>query len=73
LKSRISSVRWRLVMGLASLAAAILLTLPGGGLRPLHGPVGGISSNLVSQVADVIWPNDAVIDDIIWPNIWDPD
>jgi hypothetical protein len=68
LKSRISSVRWRLLVGLASLATAIVLTLPGGVLRPSQGPVSGISTNLIGQIADVIWPNGAIVDEVIWPN-----
>lgn len=68
MKSRISSVRWRLIAGLVSLAAAIVLTLPGGVLRPSQGPVTGNAPSLVGQIADVIWPNGALVDDVIWPN-----
>jgi len=68
MKSRITSVRWRLVAGLASLAAAIVLSLPGGVLRPYQGPVSRIAPSLVGQIADVIWPNGALVDDVIWPN-----
>jgi len=67
LKNRILSVRWRLVAGVASLAAAIFLSLPGGVLRPSQGPVSAFPPNLVGQIAE-IWPNGAFVDDIIWPN-----
>lgn len=68
MKSRISGVRWRLLVGLASFATAIVLTLPGGVLRPSKGPVSGISPHLVVQIADVIWPNGGLVDEVIWPN-----
>ena len=73
MKSRISSVRWRLLIGVVSLVAAVGLTLPAVFSRPLQAPVSATSHNRVAQVADVIWPNGALFDDtlqndVIWPN-----
>jgi hypothetical protein len=63
-----SHIRWRLVMALLSLAATLALTgpaaassLPGRQIRELW-------PNGVATVADVIWPNSALVNDIIWPN-----
>lgn len=69
MKSRITSVRWRLLIGVVSLVAAVVLTLPTVLSRSLQGPVSGTPG----QVSDVIWPNGALLDDavlnqIIWPN-----
>jgi hypothetical protein len=62
-----AKMRWRLVVGLFSLGAALILTLPAAArpisrLLPVSWPAGG------GVVADVIWPNGAPIDVIIWPN-----
>lgn len=50
-----ATIRWRLVMGLMSLAATIILTFPAG------------ASRQVNQVVADIWPNGAPVVDI-WPN-----
>jgi len=54
-------VRWRLTIGLTSLAAAILLTFPANAARQLERQVGEIWPNGLDAVA-VIWPNTDVID-----------
>ena len=54
-------VRWRLTIGLTSLAAAILLTFPANAARQLERQVGEIWPNGLDAVA-VIWPNSDVID-----------
>ena len=54
-------IRWRLAIGLSSLAAAILLTFPANAARQLERQVGEIWPNALAPVA-VIWPNSAVID-----------
>ena len=54
-------VRWRLTIGLISLAAAILLTFPATAARQLERQVGEIWPNGLGPVA-VIWPNGVVID-----------
>jgi len=51
-----AKIRWRLVFGLVSLGAAVLLTFPGGAARQLSG-----------KVAD-IWPNPDIVNADIWPN-----
>lgn len=51
-----ANIRWRLVMGLASLVAAIVLTLPAGAAA---------AGNLQRASAD-IWPNIVMAE--IWPN-----
>ena len=58
-----SKIRWRLALGLASLAATVALTLPAG----VGSRVADIWPNGAS-VADVIWPNGATVADVIWPN-----
>lgn len=69
-----ATIRWRLVMGLVSLAATIILTFPAGASRQLDQVVGDIWPN-GNPVADIwpngdpvadIWPNGVVVD--IWPN-----
>jgi len=54
-------IRWRLTIGLASLAAAILLTFPANAARQLERQVGEIWPNGLAPLA-VIWPNSDVID-----------
>jgi len=68
LKRRVSTMRWRLAIGLASLAATVVLTLPPGAARQ----VSDIWPNGLAQVADVIWPNGVeFVSDTIWPNLVD--
>ncbi len=54
-------IRWRLAIGLSSLAAAILLTFPASAAGQLERQVGEIWPNALAPVA-VIWPNGIVID-----------
>ena len=54
-------IRWRMAIGLSSLAAAVLLTFPANAARQLERQVGEIWPNALAPVA-VIWPNSAVID-----------
>ena len=61
-----AKIRWRLLFGLASLGAAVMLTFPAGAARQLESRVGEIWPNAVSTVADA-WPNPMLPDDI-WPN-----
>ena len=63
-------IRWRLAIGLASLAAAVILTVPQAVGGQLARETSEIWPNaLIQQPADVIWPNDpAAIGDTIWPN-----
>jgi len=56
-------IRWRLAIGLSSLAAAILLTFPANAARQLERQVAEIWPNALAPDA-VIWPNS----DVIWPN-----
>ena len=53
-------------MGLALLAATVVLTFPAGAARQ----VSDIWPNGLAQVADVIWPN-GFVSDTIWPNLVD--
>ena len=55
-EKEMANIRWRLVMGLASLVAAIVLTLPAGAAA---------AGNLQRASAD-IWPNIVMAE--IWPN-----
>lgn len=70
MRKAVTGVRWRLAIGLASLAAAIILTVP----QAVAGQLGRQTSEiwpnaLIQQPADVIWPNDpAAAGDTIWPN-----
>ena len=61
-----AKIRWRLVVGLVSLGATLILTVPTiGAARHPNSRIAG-SSLLTSEV---IWPNGALVDDtIIWPN-----
>jgi len=54
-------VRWRLTIGLISLAAAILLTFPATAARQLERQVGEIWPNGLGPIT-VIWPNGVVTD-----------
>ena len=56
-----AKIRWRLVMGIASLAATVVLTLPAGATAAQR-----LGSMTAHKVAMDIWPNDALAD--IWPN-----
>ncbi|HET9848576.1 MAG TPA: hypothetical protein VFR68_08485 [Candidatus Dormibacteraeota bacterium] len=66
----ITNIRWRLVMGLVALAAAVALTFPTG-VRAAHQqaadiwPNGAPDGSANTSVAD-IWPNTVIAD--IWPN-----
>jgi hypothetical protein len=60
-----SNIRWRLIMGLLSLAAALVLTAPAAASGAGRA-VGEIWPN-GPGVADIIWPNAAPIAEI-WPN-----
>jgi hypothetical protein len=65
-----AKMRWRLVVGLVSLGATLILTVPtmGAARQPNSRSIG---SSLLSgeAVGEVIWPNGALVDDtIIWPN-----
>ncbi len=53
----ISNIRWRLVIGLASLAATVALTFSAIPFQQLN-----------RDAADVIWPNAALLSEVIWPN-----
>jgi len=63
-----SNVRWRLVMALLSFAATLALTAPAAVSHLSARQIGEIWPNGVEVVADIIWPNAAIIDDVIWPN-----
>jgi hypothetical protein len=68
LKQRVSTIRWRLAIGLASLAATVVLTFPPAAARQ----VSDIWPNGIAQAADVIWPNiPDFVSDTIWPNLVD--
>jgi hypothetical protein len=82
LKTGILSVRWRLVIGLVSLATAVVLTLPGGASRLLEGavaetiwPNSPVAETIWpnSPVAEIIWPNSPLLDQVIQLNTWVPD
>jgi len=66
-----SSVRWRLLIGLFSLAATLALTVPAAASRFAGSQVGEAWPNATVPVADStvaeMWPNLPPIDDI-WPN-----
>ncbi|MEO6795556.1 MAG: hypothetical protein ABI401_04405 [Candidatus Dormibacter sp.] len=53
----ISNIRWRLVTGLASLAATVALTFSAIPFQQVN-----------RAAADVIWPNAALLSEVIWPN-----
>jgi hypothetical protein len=62
-----AKLRWRLILGLLSLAATVVLTFPA--VSPqVGGRVADIWPNGVVTVADVIWPNAPIVADVIWPN-----
>jgi hypothetical protein len=62
-----AKIRWRLLMGLASLGATLALTLPANG-PALEAAAGKALSAGSTAVAEVIWPNGAELVEIIWPN-----
>ena len=70
MRKAVTGVRWRLAIGLASLGAAVILTVP----QSVAGQLGRQTSEiwpnaLIQQPADVIWPNDpAAAGDTTWPN-----
>lgn len=67
----ITNIRWRLVMGLVSLAAAVALTFPTGA-RAAHQltadiwPNGALPDDSANTPVADIWPNTVIAD--IWPN-----
>ena len=64
-----AKIRWRLVVGLVSLLATVILTLPAMGAARQTNSRDAVSwASTVGAVADVIWPNGAALDEIIWPN-----
>jgi hypothetical protein len=64
-----AKIRWRLVAGLLSLLATVILTLPAMGAAGQPNIRDAVNRpNTVGAVADVIWPNGALVDDTIWPN-----
>lgn len=60
-----AKIRWRLVMGIASLVAAVALTFPAGA-RAAGRLTADIWPNADGVLAD-IWPNTTYVVDI-WPN-----
>jgi hypothetical protein len=69
ISTALKRLRWRLLVGVVSLAAAVALTLPAAASRvDLGQRVANIGPNSVTAVADVIWPNGAELMDVIWPN-----
>ena len=62
-----AKLRWRLILGLLSFAATVVLTFPAAAPQ-VGNRVAGIWLDGVTTVADVIWPNDPLIGDVIWPN-----
>ncbi len=68
MRKAVKTMRWRLLMGVVSLVAAVAVTLPAAASRvDLGQRLAEIWPNSVTQVADVIWPN-AQLMDVIWPN-----
>jgi hypothetical protein len=64
-----AKIRWRLIAGLVSLLATVILTLPAMGAARESNRRDAVSQlNSVGAVADVIWPNGATFDGTIWPN-----
>jgi hypothetical protein len=64
-----AKIRWRLVVGLVSLLATVVLTLPAMAATRQPNIRDAVSRpNTVGAVADVIWPNGALVGDTIWPN-----
>jgi len=72
-------IRWRLVMGVISLVAAVAVSLPAAASKvDLGQRVADIWPNGSELVADIwpnsielvgdIWPNSTTVIDIIWPN-----
>jgi hypothetical protein len=61
-----AKIRWRLIMGIASLGATLALTLPANAAA-LEATAGNAWAGR-GVVADLIWPNGAELMDIIWPN-----
>jgi hypothetical protein len=65
-----ANMRGRLVVGLLSLGATLILTVPTmGAARQPQGRILGSALLSIQAVGEVIWPNGAFVDDaIIWPN-----
>lgn len=64
----VKTMRWRLLMGVVSLATAVSVTLPAAASRvDLAQRVGHVWSTGLSVAADIIWPNSEFMD-VIWPN-----
>jgi hypothetical protein len=64
-----AKIRWRLVVGLVSLGATVILTVPAMGAARQPNIRDAVSRpSTVGAVADVIWPNGATLGDTIWPN-----
>jgi len=62
-------IRWRLLVGVVSLGAAVGATLPAAASTvDLGQRLAQLTPSEARQVADVIWPNGAELMDIIWPN-----
>jgi hypothetical protein len=61
-----AKIRWRLIMGLASLGATLALTVPANSAALQAAAGNAVAGRGV--VADLIWPNCAELMDIIWPN-----
>lgn len=71
MKIDLKTMRWRLLTGVLSLVAAVAFTLPSAASSVnLSHRVAEIWPNALSEMADVIWPNDAELNliDVIWPN-----
>lgn len=67
----ITNIRWRLVVGVVSLAATVILTFPAGGravqqLTADIWPNGSLPDGVVNTLVADIWPNTVIAD--IWPN-----
>jgi len=61
-------IRWRLLMGVISLVAAVAVTLPAAASKvDLGHRVADIWPNDPSLMND-IWPNGPSLMDVIWPN-----
>jgi hypothetical protein len=60
-------IRWRLTIGVLSLAAAIVLSFPAGAGGHLDRQVAGIWPNGLEPDPAIIWPN-GPDPAIIWPN-----
>jgi len=68
LREAMMRIRWRLLMGVISLVAAVAVTLPAAASKvDLGQRVSDIWPNSLVQMDD-IWPNSTTLMDIIWPN-----